>query len=164
MRGLIQMITPSLGAGGSPRSSTSQSPSLEIGDTPTFLPRAQSSMAHEFLPLLTTSELKALGYSYGTNKFTNFVCPGRHQILFHVCPRQMRYGGCLTWGVSMLGSCRKARQNPVRYNGGQAVLEQRAPYHIGLGGEPVGLQALQCHPFDWQASMAMLANTVVFLV
>lgn len=38
------------------------------------------------------------------------------------------------------------------------------PYHIRLGGEPVGLEALQGHPLDRQASVALLPNTVVFLV
>ena len=44
------------------------------------------------------------------------------------------------------------------------TLGQVGPHHIRLGGESVGLQALQCHPFDREASMAMLSNTVVLLV
>ena len=43
-------------------------------------------------------------------------------------------------------------------------LGQVGPHHVRLGGESVGLQALQCHPFDREASVAVLSNTVVFLV
>lgn len=44
------------------------------------------------------------------------------------------------------------------------TLGQVGPHHIRLAGEPVGLQALQCHPFDRQTSMVVLLNTIVFLV
>lgn len=47
---------------------------------------------------------------------------------------------------------------------GQVDLEQRVPYHIRLGGESVGLKALQGHPLDRQASMAVLSDAIVFLV
>lgn len=44
------------------------------------------------------------------------------------------------------------------------TLGQVGPHHVRLGGESVGLQALQRHPFDREASVAMLPNTVVLLV
>ena len=44
------------------------------------------------------------------------------------------------------------------------TLGQVGPHHVGLGGESVGLQALQRHPLDRQASMAVLLDTVVLLV
>lgn len=43
-------------------------------------------------------------------------------------------------------------------------LERRVSYHVRLGGESVGLKALQGHPFDREASMAVLSDTIVFLV
>lgn len=61
-------------------------------------------------------------------------------------------------------------QHPELNGQGQVLSEagwtlgQVGPHHVGLGGESVGLQALQCHPLDRQASVAVLLDTVVLLV
>ena len=44
------------------------------------------------------------------------------------------------------------------------TLGQVGLHHVRLGGESVGLQTLQRHPLDRQASVAVLLDTVVLLV
>ena len=76
-------------------------------------------------------------------------------------------------GAAQLGESLDMALRPELQGQGQVLsqdteamwtLEQVGSHHIRLAGEPVGLQTLQRHPFDRQASMTVLLDTVVFLV
>lgn len=159
----IQLLPQIWGQEGSPRSSSWKSI------------RAPSSIPHIFpQSLLTIGTLcgvgpgQALYHLQGANELTAPSCPGKRSP-FQTCSRGRQMGcGCHSvWGFPGLRSSARAEwAKPSALLGHQAMwpLGQVGPHHVRLGGESVGLQALQCHPFDREASVAVLSNTVVFLV